>query len=85
MLTYVGDEGIKKFKELTKETLTAKVVLNELIILLRIYKNGVRRVCTNYRVITLTSIPGKVSARVIEKRTRTVLDEGIKYSLLAHF
>ncbi|KAI3363919.1 hypothetical protein L3Q82_001516 [Scortum barcoo] len=34
------------------------------------FKKGDRRVCSNYRGITLLSLPGKVYARVLERRIR---------------
>ncbi|KAI3377375.1 hypothetical protein L3Q82_008564 [Scortum barcoo] len=35
---------------------------------------GDRRVCSNYRGITLLSLPGKVYARVLERRIRPIVD-----------
>ncbi|CAM4608815.1 unnamed protein product [Leuciscus chuanchicus] len=35
-----------------------------------LFKKGDRRVCSNYRGITLLSLPGKVYARVLERRIR---------------
>jgi len=35
-----------------------------------IFKKGDRRVCSNYRGITLLSLPGKVYVRVLERRLR---------------
>lgn len=37
-----------------------------------LFKKGVRRVCSNYRGITLLSLPGKVYARVFERRIRPI-------------
>ncbi|TWW66946.1 hypothetical protein D4764_20G0009780 [Takifugu flavidus] len=43
-----------------------------------IFKNGDQRVCSNYRGITLLSLPGKVYARVLEKRIRLIVEPLIK-------
>ncbi|XP_055362025.1 uncharacterized protein LOC129603656 [Betta splendens] len=37
-----------------------------------LYKKGDRRVCSNYRGITLLSLPGKVYARDLERRIRPI-------------
>ncbi|KAK3542027.1 hypothetical protein QTP86_010850 [Hemibagrus guttatus] len=37
-----------------------------------LFKKGDRRVCSNYRGITLLSLPGKVYSRVLERRVRPV-------------
>ncbi|KAI3369442.1 hypothetical protein L3Q82_007488 [Scortum barcoo] len=39
---------------------------------------GDRRVCSNYRGITLLSLPGKVYARVLERRIRPIVDPRIQ-------
>ncbi|TWW75401.1 hypothetical protein D4764_13G0000630 [Takifugu flavidus] len=39
-----------------------------------IFKSGDQRVCSNYRGITLLSLPGKVYARVLEKRIRVIVE-----------
>ncbi|TWW71154.1 hypothetical protein D4764_17G0006370 [Takifugu flavidus] len=39
-----------------------------------IFKSGDQRVCSNYRGITLLSLPGKVYARVLEKRIRLIAE-----------
>ncbi|TWW57306.1 hypothetical protein D4764_07G0000250 [Takifugu flavidus] len=39
-----------------------------------IFKSGDQRVCYNYRGITLLSLPGKVYARVLEKRIRLIVE-----------
>ncbi|TWW81738.1 hypothetical protein D4764_01G0015530, partial [Takifugu flavidus] len=39
-----------------------------------IFKSGDERVCSNYRGITLLSLPGKVYARVLEKRIRLIVE-----------
>ncbi|KAI3355453.1 hypothetical protein L3Q82_018289 [Scortum barcoo] len=41
-------------------------------------KKGDRRVCSNYRGITLLSLPGKVYARVLERRIRPIVDPRIQ-------
>ncbi|TWW69273.1 hypothetical protein D4764_18G0000790 [Takifugu flavidus] len=43
-----------------------------------IFKSGDQRVCSNYRGITLLSLPGKVYARVLEKRIRLIVEPLIK-------
>ncbi|KAL3987397.1 N-acetylgalactosamine 4-sulfate 6-O-sulfotransferase [Sarotherodon galilaeus] len=42
-----------------------------------IFKKGDRRVCSNYRGITLLSLPGKVYARVLERRVRPLVEPWI--------
>ncbi|KAK3530784.1 hypothetical protein QTP70_001585 [Hemibagrus guttatus] len=41
-------------------------------------KKGDRRVCSNYRVITLLSLPGKVYSRVLERRVRLLVEPRIQ-------
>uniref|UniRef100_A0A7N8Y8H8 Reverse transcriptase domain-containing protein n=1 Tax=Mastacembelus armatus TaxID=205130 RepID=A0A7N8Y8H8_9TELE len=43
-----------------------------------LFKKGDRRVCSNYRGITLLSFPGKVYARVLERRIRPVVEPRIQ-------
>uniref|UniRef100_A0A3Q3T275 Reverse transcriptase domain-containing protein n=1 Tax=Mastacembelus armatus TaxID=205130 RepID=A0A3Q3T275_9TELE len=43
-----------------------------------LFKKGDRRVCSNYRGITLLSLPGKVYARVLERRIRPVVEPRIQ-------
>ena len=43
-----------------------------------IFKKGDRRVCANYRGITLLSLPGKVYSRVLERRLRPIVEPQIQ-------
>ncbi|KAL0194436.1 hypothetical protein M9458_012732, partial [Cirrhinus mrigala] len=43
-----------------------------------LFKKGDRRVCSNYRGITLLSLPGKVYARVLERRIRPKVEPRIQ-------
>ncbi|XP_076740219.1 uncharacterized protein LOC143418639 [Maylandia zebra] len=43
-----------------------------------IFKKGDRRVCSNYRGITLLSLPGTVYARVLERRVRPLVEPRIQ-------
>ncbi|XDV32946.1 hypothetical protein PO909_003592 [Leuciscus waleckii] len=43
-----------------------------------LYKKGDWRVCSNYRGITLLSLPGKVYARILERRTRPIVEPWIQ-------
>ncbi|KAL7866069.1 hypothetical protein SRHO_G00113160 [Serrasalmus rhombeus] len=43
-----------------------------------LFKKGDRRVCSNYRGITLLSLPGKVYAGVLEKRVRLIVESRIQ-------
>uniref|UniRef100_A0AAY5JXR8 Reverse transcriptase domain-containing protein n=1 Tax=Esox lucius TaxID=8010 RepID=A0AAY5JXR8_ESOLU len=43
-----------------------------------LFKKGDRRVCCNYRGITLLSLPGKVYARVLERRIRPIVEPRIQ-------
>uniref|UniRef100_A0AAQ6INE0 ribonuclease H n=1 Tax=Anabas testudineus TaxID=64144 RepID=A0AAQ6INE0_ANATE len=43
-----------------------------------LFKKGDRRVCSNYRGITLLSLPGKVYARVLERRIRPLVEPRIQ-------
>ena len=43
-----------------------------------LFKKGDRRVCSNYRGITLLSLPGKVYAGVLEKRVRSIVEPRIQ-------
>ncbi|KAK3543929.1 hypothetical protein QTP70_031842 [Hemibagrus guttatus] len=43
-----------------------------------LFKKGDRRVCSNYRGITLLSLPGKVYSRVLERRVRPLVKTWIQ-------
>ncbi|KAK3544079.1 hypothetical protein QTP86_001145, partial [Hemibagrus guttatus] len=43
-----------------------------------LFKKGERRVCSNYRGITLLSLPGKVYSRVLERRVRPLVEPRIQ-------
>ncbi|KAK3556392.1 hypothetical protein QTP70_007987 [Hemibagrus guttatus] len=43
-----------------------------------LFKKGDRRVCSNYRGITLLSLPGKVYSRVLERRVRLLVEPRIQ-------
>uniref|UniRef100_A0A8C6S4J5 Reverse transcriptase domain-containing protein n=1 Tax=Neogobius melanostomus TaxID=47308 RepID=A0A8C6S4J5_9GOBI len=43
-----------------------------------LFKKGDRRVCSNYRGITLLSLPGKVYSRVLERRIRPIVEPWIQ-------
>ncbi|XP_054862758.1 golgi transport 1Ba isoform X1 [Amphiprion ocellaris] len=43
-----------------------------------IFKKGDRRVCSNYRGITLLSLPGKVYSRVLEGRVQPIVEPRIQ-------
>ncbi|KAK3540855.1 hypothetical protein QTP86_002442 [Hemibagrus guttatus] len=43
-----------------------------------LFKKGDRRVCSNYRGITLLSVPGKVYSRVLERRVRLLVEPRIQ-------
>ena len=46
-------------------------------IIVPIYKKGSRKVCKNYRGISLLSIPGKVFAKVLKSRVQRVTEEKV--------
>uniref|UniRef100_A0AAV2JNG5 Reverse transcriptase domain-containing protein n=1 Tax=Knipowitschia caucasica TaxID=637954 RepID=A0AAV2JNG5_KNICA len=43
-----------------------------------LYKKGDRRVCSNYRMITRLSLPGKVYSKVLERRLRPMVESRIQ-------
>ena len=47
-------------------------------IVVPIFKKGDRRKCCNYRGITLLSLPGKIYARVLERKCRTIVEPKIQ-------
>jgi len=47
-------------------------------IVIPIFKKGDQRECSNYRGITLLSLPGKVFARIIERRCRQIVEPQIQ-------
>ncbi|KAK3532449.1 hypothetical protein QTP86_018088, partial [Hemibagrus guttatus] len=49
-----------------------------------LFKKGDRRVCSNYRGITLLSLPGKVYSRVLERRVRPVLEGSWEFAQPVH-
>ncbi|KAK3507907.1 hypothetical protein QTP70_002569 [Hemibagrus guttatus] len=49
-----------------------------------LFKKGDRRVCFNYRGLTLLSLPGKVYSRVLERRVRPVLKGSWEFAQPVH-
>ncbi|KAK3553138.1 hypothetical protein QTP86_031724 [Hemibagrus guttatus] len=49
-----------------------------------LFKKGDRRVCSNYRGITLLSLPEKVYSRVLERRVRPVLEGSWEFAQPVH-
>ncbi|KAK3552841.1 hypothetical protein QTP86_022544 [Hemibagrus guttatus] len=47
-------------------------------VVIPLFKKGDRRVCSNYRGITLLSLSGKVYSRVLERRVRTLVEPQIQ-------
>ena len=47
-------------------------------IVVPIFKKGDRRECSNYRGITLLNLSGKVYARVVERKCRTIVEPKIQ-------
>ncbi|KAK3569195.1 hypothetical protein QTP86_026474, partial [Hemibagrus guttatus] len=47
-------------------------------VVVHLFKKGDRRVCSNYRGITLLSIPGKVYSRALERRVRLFVEPRIQ-------
>ncbi|KAK3569254.1 hypothetical protein QTP86_026594, partial [Hemibagrus guttatus] len=47
-------------------------------VVIPLFKKGDRRVCSNYRGITLLSLPGKVYSRVLERRVRPLVEPQIQ-------
>ncbi|KAK3546985.1 hypothetical protein QTP86_007435 [Hemibagrus guttatus] len=47
-------------------------------VVIPLFKKGDRRVCSNYRWITLLSLPGKVYSRVLERRVRPLVEPRIQ-------
>ncbi len=47
-------------------------------IVVPIFKKGDQKECSNYRGITLLSLPGKVFARIIERRCRDIVEPNIQ-------
>ncbi|KAK3543983.1 hypothetical protein QTP70_032745, partial [Hemibagrus guttatus] len=53
-------------------------------VLVPLFKKGDRRVCSNYRGITLLSLPGKVYSRVLQRRVRPVLEGSWEFAQPVH-
>ncbi|KAK3526805.1 hypothetical protein QTP70_033550 [Hemibagrus guttatus] len=53
-------------------------------VVIPLFKKGDRRVCSNYRGITLLSFPGKVYSRVLERRVRPVLEGSWEFAQPVH-
>ncbi|KAK3508205.1 hypothetical protein QTP70_017467 [Hemibagrus guttatus] len=53
-------------------------------VVIPLFKKGDRRVCSNYRGITLLSLPGKVYSRVLERRVRPVLKGSWEFAQPVH-
>ncbi|KAK3514608.1 hypothetical protein QTP70_021525, partial [Hemibagrus guttatus] len=47
-------------------------------VVIPLFKKGDQRVCSNYRGITLLSLPGKVYSRVLERRVRPLVEPWIQ-------
>ncbi|KAK3512409.1 hypothetical protein QTP70_009831 [Hemibagrus guttatus] len=54
------------------------------VVVVPLFKKGDRRVCSNYRGITLLSLPGKVYSRVLERRVRLVLEGSWEFAQPVH-
>ncbi|KAK3510855.1 hypothetical protein QTP70_022797 [Hemibagrus guttatus] len=50
-----------------------------------LFKKGDRRVCSNYRGITLLSLPGKFYSRVLERRVRTSDTGAMRFLVVEHW
>ncbi|KAK3550782.1 hypothetical protein QTP70_004917 [Hemibagrus guttatus] len=53
-------------------------------VVIPLFKKGDRTVCSNYRGITLLSLPGKVYSRVLERRVRPVLEGSWEFAQPVH-
>ncbi|KAK3542821.1 hypothetical protein QTP70_004326 [Hemibagrus guttatus] len=53
-------------------------------VVIPLFKKGDQRVCSNYRGITLLSLPGKVYSRVLERRVRPVLEGSWEFAQPVH-
>ena len=69
MIKYMGDEGTKQLTKVMNDIIKKMELPAEWNtgIILPIFKKGDKRNCSNYRGITLSSIPGKILPKVIEK------------------
>ncbi|KAK3532712.1 hypothetical protein QTP86_028082, partial [Hemibagrus guttatus] len=53
-------------------------------VVIPLFKKGDRRVCSNYRGITLLSLPGKVYSRVLGRKVRPVLEGSSEFAQPVH-
>ncbi|KAK3541999.1 hypothetical protein QTP86_009835 [Hemibagrus guttatus] len=53
-------------------------------VVIPLFKKGDRRVCSNYRGITLLSLPGKVYSKILERRVRPVLEGSWEFAQPVH-
>ena len=76
MLKYMGNKATNVFRDLLNEIVAKKSIPSDwnIGIILPIYKKGDSKLCTNYRGITLTSIPGKILTRILENRLREKIE-----------
>lgn len=72
MVKYIERKGTNKLKELMNDILKKEKIPKEWKIDIMLPKD--RRECISYRGIILSSVPGKIFVRVVEKRVRNKID-----------
>ncbi|KAI3360198.1 hypothetical protein L3Q82_014517, partial [Scortum barcoo] len=63
-----AEAGDSEVDSITQAEVTEYLWSRQTGVVVPLFKKGDRRVCSNYRGITLLSLPGKVYARVLERR-----------------
>lgn len=77
MIVYQSTEADKLLLRLCQIAYETKTIPNDWNIstIIPIYKSGPTTECGNYRGISLLSVPGKVYARILERRLRSKVEE----------
>lgn len=80
MLKALGVEGLSWLTRLFNIAWESGTVPKEWQtgVVVPLFKKGDRRVCANYRGITLLSLPGKVYSKVLERRVRPIVEPQIE-------
>lgn len=67
MIKFMGDQALSDILNEVIKTKKAPMDWNKEIII-PIFKKGDKRDCSNYRGVMLASIPGKIMAKITEKK-----------------
>ena len=68
------NHALKKDRTVDVSKNVQHIIFRETSVIIPIHKKGDKRKCTNYRGISLISVPGKVYAKCLEKKCREIVE-----------